>query len=97
LSRLKFVQDQWEKLSDGYLKERTGLSLEGPHIVISEIVFDVENWNEYSAKRYEFFKELLCKYLTPALVDYIPHLKEYKQLIQALNRKDTKEIDFLTL
>lgn len=96
MSRMKFVQDQWEKLSEGYLKKRTGLSIESPHIVISEIVFDAENWNEYSAKRYEFFKGLLCKYLKSALADYIPLLEEYKQLIQALNSKDVKEIDRLS-
>ncbi|MGN7888406.1 hypothetical protein [Dyadobacter sp. 22481] len=93
MTRLEFVKSQWEKLSEGYLKKRTGLSIEGPHVVISEIVFDEENWNEYSAKRHDFFKRLLCRYLKAPLIDYIPRSGEYRQLIQALNRKDRNAIN----
>jgi hypothetical protein len=94
--RVRFVEKEWQTLSKNYLKARTGLSLNSPHIVIREIFFEEENRNEYSARKYEMFKVLLQRDLGSVISEYIPHKTKLNALVVALNSKDSVNICMLS-
>jgi hypothetical protein len=82
---VRFFCDIWAELGSEYLKSARGLRITGPHILVAELITEIEENQVNNTKNIKYFKKALEEYCKSELSRLLPDQTSFKELSKYLH------------